>query len=120
MEAALEVMDAPWRWGHVDCCTAACDVFYRLYGIDPMRSVRGTYATRGGAARLIASYGGMKAMAATLAEKEGLVLCEPRAGAIGVTEKSLVVCVSDRTWIGKTETGFSTLRHVDTVYHVAV
>lgn len=118
MAVALDVMDAPFVWGVTDCSAAVCTVFHRLYGIDPMRSVRGTYTTPTGAARLIARYGGLAEMAAALAEREGLEACEPREGAIGVADKSLVICVSPRAWLGKTETGLSTVHHVKAAYHV--
>ena len=35
------VMSKPFAWGACDCCSAACDVFTRLWGVDPMASIRG-------------------------------------------------------------------------------
>ncbi len=118
METALDVMDRPWDWGQADCCTSACDVFYRLYGIDPMESLRGKYATEFGAMRLIAKHGGFLRMAATLADRTGLVACEPKAGAIGVSEKALVICVKPNVWLGKTLHGLGPVSEVIEAYHV--
>jgi hypothetical protein len=119
MAVALDVMDRPWVWGESDCCTAACDVFLRLYGTDPMRSVRGSYSTQVGAARLILSYGGMLRMAETLARREGLVRGTPRQGSLGVHKNSLVICVRPWVWLGKSATGMVTLQDAEVAYHVA-
>lgn len=109
--AVLDVMDRPWCWGAADCCTAACDVFERLHGIDPMRSLRGLYVTRTGAARIIAQRGGFVAMAEGLAV--GLHASIGKPGDIGVIEMdngpALAICIARRQWAGKTETGFTTV-----------
>ena len=120
MEVALDVMDRPWQWGEADCCTAACDVFLRLHGVDPMAHLRGRYATKTGAMRLIASFGGFVPMARALAEKSGLVPCEPRPGAIGATKENLVICARPCVWLGKTENGMATASlPLEVMFHVA-
>jgi hypothetical protein len=118
METALDVMDCPWEWGRADCCTSACDVFLRLYGIDPMASLRGTYSTQRGAAKAIARMGGFDQMAATLAARAGMQPVEPRVGAVGVTHEGLVICARPGVWLGKTLTGMTTVREVSAAYHV--
>ena len=119
MAVAMDVMDRPWEWGAADCCTSACDVFLRLYGTDPMAPLRGRYRTQREAQRLIAGYGGWGRMADALAAGSGLVRCDPREGAIGVSEHGLCIAVSPWAWLGKTEHGLSTLRDVERCYHVA-
>lgn len=120
MEVALDVMDRPWKWGEADCCTSACDVFLRLYGIDPMAPLRGTYRTQREAARIIARMGGFERMAATLAERAGLREVEPVAGAVGVSPDGLVICANPRIWLGKTLTGLTSTGEVSVAYHVEV
>jgi hypothetical protein len=110
MAVCMEVMDRPWEWGAADCCTAACDVFLRLYGVDPMAPLRGRYSTRLGAMRLIAREGGMLAMAEGLAARAGLVASDGRAGDIGVVafggQLALGICTGP-VWQGKSERGMA-------------
>jgi hypothetical protein len=112
MAVAMDVMDRPWQWGAADCCTAACDVFLRLHGIDPMEPLRGRYSSRLGALRLIAQEGGFLAMGDRLAARAGLVECEGAAGDIGVIRDATgVLALGIRTesgWVGKTERGLAT------------
>ena len=112
LAAALEVMDRPWRWGGADCCTAACDVFAALHGIDPMLPLRGRYASRAGALRLIAAWGGWLAMGDGLAERAGLVRADHgQPGDIGIIRDArgalaLGIC-TERGWAGKNNSGLS-------------
>jgi len=119
MEIALDVMDRPWQWGAADCCTATCDVFLRLHGIDPMRTLRGTYATKREALKIIASFGGFGSMVEALARETGLVETDARPGAIGATAESLVICARPRVWLGKTEHGLTTVPPPKVMFHVA-
>lgn len=118
MAVALDVMAAPFEWGTLDCCTASCNVFQRLYGIDPMRAVRGTYTTKRGALRLIARFGGMHQIAMAYFKREGLVPCEPREGALGVANGNLVICARPGMWFAKTLTGITTLPDAEIPHHV--
>lgn len=115
MAVALEVMDRPWQWGVADCCTAACDVFHRLHGIDPMAPLRGTYSSRLGAVRAIRARGGWLSMAEGLAAEAGLVVSDGAPGEIGLTKwhggAALVVHVGSG-WAGKTERGMQTVETV--------
>ena len=112
MAVCLDVMDRPWRWGAADCCTAACDVFLRLYRVDPMEPLRGRYSTRLGAMRLIAQEGGFLAMGNRLAERAGLVrVDDAQPGDIGVIRDgsgalALGIC-TEFGWVGKSEQGLA-------------
>ena len=117
MATCMEVMDRPWEWGAADCCTAACDVFLRLYGIDPMTPLRGRYSSRVGALRVITQEGGWQAMAQGLADRAGLVASDGRAGDIGIVrtaegDLALGICVARSVWVGKSERGLATVPKV--------
>lgn len=110
MAAVGAVMDRPWRWGEADCCTSACDVFLRLYGVDPMRALRGTYANRIEADAVIAEAGGWMAMAERLAAVTGLVSdASPRPGSIGLGDHGLMIKTT-RGWAAKSVSGFVLLQ----------
>lgn len=114
---ALDVMDRPWQWGVADCCTAACDVFARLHGLDPMEPLRGRYSTRMGALRQIARRGGWLAMGNALAARAGLQhVPTGLPGDIGIIRDAQgVLALGIRTemgWAGKTETGMATVPQV--------
>ena len=117
----MEVMDRPWQWGAADCCTAACDVFLRLHGVDPMEPLRGRYSTRLGAMRLIAQEGGFLAMGARLAARAGLAEVSGAPGDIGVVRDGLGrLALGIRTesgWVGKTERGFATVPGAVRAWH---
>jgi hypothetical protein len=120
MAVALDVMEAPWEWGYNDCCASACEVFRRLYGIDPMAHLRGTYSTERDALRIIRSHGGFSEMASILAIRSGLRPCADAIGAIGVYDKSLVICARPGVWLGKTVHGMTTVRSTEAAYHVGL
>ncbi|MDB5967340.1 MAG: hypothetical protein JWQ72_3840 [Polaromonas sp.] len=54
--------ELPFAWAYNDCCTFAADAVKAMTGADPMRSLRGRYTSRQGAARLIKAEGGLKAL----------------------------------------------------------
>ncbi|WP_118138777.1 hypothetical protein [Oceanicella sp. SM1341] len=125
---ALQVMDRPFAWGRADCCTAACDVFEALFGIDPMAELRGRYTTAAGAMRIIAGEGGFAALAERLAASAGLVpgqgagtpgalgLSAPGA-ATGPQGRALLVCIAPGAWAAKSEGGMSVLPKVERHWH---
>lgn len=117
---ALDVMAEPFEWGKSDCCTGACDVFLRLHGVDPMHDLRGRYASRQGALRIIASFGGFVPMVKAFALKLGLREGVAVPGAIGVTNESLLICAAPCAWIGKTEHGMTTVPYAEVLYHAAL
>lgn len=107
-----EVMQGPWVWGKSDCCAAACDVFARLHGRDPMKAYRGRYSTQRGALRLIARAGGFDNLAAMLAADAGLRPSGWAPGALGVANidgPALVIGVDHGLWAGRIDGGFQTL-----------
>lgn len=110
-----EIMSVRWKWGQSDCCTCACDVFHRLYGVDPMASVRG-YSDAMGAARIVRKFGGFVAMAEKLASRSGLYVSDGRTGQIGVSpvgtgqgpeKRALLICIEPGAWAGKTQLGYA-------------
>lgn len=117
MALALDVMDRPWKWGEADCVLSACDVFHRLYGIDPARGFRGTYGSALQAARVIRRMGGPESAAEAVAASCGLAAGKGAPGELGLIPVSgcrmmLTICVAPRQWAGKTETGMTTLPEV--------
>jgi len=112
MAAVLDVMAGPWVWGVSDCCSAACDVFARLHGIDPMAPLRGRFASRAEALRLIRSAGGWRPMCADLAARAGLRAGIGGAGELGLVRGggrlSLAVGVGHGMWAGRVDGGFAT------------
>jgi hypothetical protein len=118
---AIEVMERPWKWGEADCCTAACDVFMRLTGIDPMASLRGVYTTRAGAVAMIRSLGGFEQMADTLAARAGLTATNGAPGDIAVGRlldgrHVLTIGVAPGVFVGKSPSGMATVPHVTRCY----
>ena len=110
MATCMEVMDRPWEWGAADCCTAACDVFLRLYGVDPMAQFRGRYSSRVGALRIIAQAGGFIDLAQGFARSSGLVASDGRVGDFGVILTGDEMAFGIRTefgWVGKSEGGLA-------------
>lgn len=106
------VMDARFIWSKRDCCTAACDLFYRLHGLDPMASLRGAYTTRREAEAIISQSGGLVRLARGLAAKSGLQAIPPDAaepGDIGVIDnaelRALVISIGYGAWVGKAPRG---------------
>lgn len=119
---ALEVMDRPWKWGEADCCTAACDVFLRLTGIDAMAPLRGQYDTFRGAAALIQARGGFEAMCDGLAAAAGLSsVMEGAPGDLAVGSMpgdrfALTICIASSIYLGKTLTGMATIHRATRHY----
>lgn len=118
LETVEAVMLRPFEWGPCDCSSAACDVFLRLWGIDPMASVRAQYADKRGAAILISQMGGFRAMAHGLAARSGLAEGHVTGGiALSGDLRSLLICITPGHWAGKTRGGFAILRAADRGWH---
>ena len=111
MAVCMDVMDRPWRWGEADCCTAACDVFLRMHGVDPMEPLRGRYSTYREARRVISQEGGWLPMAESLASRSGLTGCAGMVGCIGVVRDArgalALGILTELGWAGKTEHGMA-------------
>ena len=112
MAAVMDIMRGPIVWGASDCSAAACDVFARLHGVDPMAPLRGLYRSERGAARLVRAYGGWIALCARLATQAGLRAGDGAPGELGLLchdgRFSLAVCVGGGLWAGRIEGGFQT------------
>jgi hypothetical protein len=85
--------EAVFCWGAHDCCLFAADALAAITGADLASDLRGKYASRLGAARLLKKHGGLRAIAdarleriPTLAAGRGdIVLIEtPEGDALGV------------------------------------
>lgn len=59
------------EWGSKDCCLMAADLVLAITGKDPAAAFRGSYSSRLGAARIVAKYGGIDALAAAIANENG-------------------------------------------------
>jgi hypothetical protein len=121
IDHVLAVMRGPIVMGMSDCCPAACDVFQRLHGIDPMAPLRGRYHTAIGAARIIARAGGFEALADDLAERAGLARCVWQPGALATavmpTGPALVIGLDQPGWwAGRCEGGYQILRDVGRIW----
>ena len=112
LAAVVDLMGGPIVWGASDCCTAACDVFARLHGVDPMAPLRGLYTTEAGAIRLIRSRGGWVRMCRGLAVAAGLRAGDGAPGELGLLcnggRFTLAVSVGAGLWAGRVEGGFAT------------
>lgn len=112
MAIALDVMSAPWVWGWSDCSSAACDVFQRLHGVDPLAPLRGRYQSAAEAKALQGD--DWPATCADLAARARLVASDGRTGDLGLVRGvhglSLAICVKDGQWVGKTLGGMRTTR----------
>lgn len=116
MAAVDDIMCQPWAWGAADCCTAACDVFMALHGVDPMALLRGRYSSRAEAARIVSSAGGFPALAEHMARRSGLVPVMAVPGAIGISHagdakgpgrRAMMICIQPGIWAGKTADGYA-------------
>ena len=91
-----ERLAAPFVWGANDCALFAADAVKAQTGTDPAESLRGTYSTQVGAARVIKRDGGLQNIAA---KALGEPLAGPllaQAGDVGIVEQNgadvLAVC----------------------------
>lgn len=112
MDAAERIMSRNFEWGSCDCCSAACDVFADLWGIDPMAQVRG-YSGEREALRLMRDSGGLNGLAAALAADAGLVDGHSIGGLalVGVAGRaSLAICIQPGLWAGKSLRGLALVR----------
>ncbi|MGZ9812646.1 DUF6950 family protein [Pseudoroseicyclus sp. H15] len=110
LDAAEEVMRGPIVWGRSDCCTAAADIFLRLWGVDPMPRLRGRFRSAGGARRAIA--GDLPAAFRAEMAAAGLRRLEERPGLIGLCRNDALfgcvaaICIRPGEWVARAEGGF--------------
>lgn len=113
---ADEVMSRPFSWGVCDCVTATCDVYLRLHGVDLLSPWRGRWTGAVSAERLVRDMGGPLACASEMARRAGLVQ-GAKTGGIGLSGRTLVVCVTPGIWVGKSKNGFGIVRTSDWAWH---
>lgn len=112
-------MSRPFAWGPADCVSAACDVFARLWGVDPLAPWRG-YRSRAGAVAILRQMGGLDALAAAMALGCGLSSGHAPGGLAlsrGPGPRSMLVCVAPGVWAGKSRNGFAILRDAGKGWH---
>lgn len=116
--SVASMMSRPFVWGPADCCTAVCDVFFRLHGFDPMAPARPLYSDAISAMRLVKSHGGMAGLLDHFAVRAGLVPGHAIGGiSLSADENSLLICIEPGLWAGKTLTGFALMRQASRGYH---
>lgn len=102
-------MRHPFKWGLRTDCTAACEAFKALHGIDPIARHEERYSTALGAARKIKKYGGYLAwckLAFDLPETT-----QPQAGDLaliysdGPFGAAMALCIQPGEYATKTERG---------------
>lgn len=112
MAEVERVMSRPFEWGPSDCCSAACDVFAALWGVDPIARLRG-YSGERAALRLMSQHGGLPALCDQIAREVGLI-CGHASGGFGLASiegrASLLICIEPGLWAGKSLRGFALLR----------
>lgn len=101
--SALEhVQNKPFVWGENDCCLFACNCVLAITGTDLARTFRG-YKNRNEAVVLIAGYGGLYKLAATIGEEHGIPevpTLQARRGDVVLFEggegPALGICIGDK------------------------
>lgn len=83
----------PFSWGQQDCCMFAADCVWAMTGSDPAFDVRGQYSDADGAARLLAKFGGVVALAEDRLGAEVPPRCAS-IGDIGVVESEGRECLA--------------------------
>lgn len=101
-----------FAWGRCDCCTFASGAFNQLWGIDPMKPLRGQYHDEAGARALIKSLDGWHRMTIALAKQAGLRRGTGDAGEIGLLATSrgpaLGIGVGAGQWAHRVDGGIAT------------
>ena len=118
LAVAEPILHQPFEWGRCDCTSAVCDIFAALHGVDPLAPWRGSYDSQRSAWRVIGSMAGAHGAFAEMARRAGLVPGEA-IGGLGLSGKSLAICVQPDMWVGKSQSGMAVIRSVDEAYHLA-
>lgn len=112
-------MSQPFDWGPADCVSAACDVFARLWGVDPLAPWRG-YASRAGAVAILRDLGSLDALAEAMARRCSLSPGHATGGLAlsrGPGPRSMLVCITPGLWAGKSRHGFAILKDAGKGWH---
>lgn len=113
--------ELPFAWGKLDCALFAADCVAAVTGVDPAADLRAAYRSEREAARLVARFGGLAALAASRLGPEvlpgqaragdvGLVPAPARrapasaAARAGLVTEQLAVC-GGPCWVAPGETG---------------
>ena len=111
--AVVAAYVGPVRPGLADCCSAPCDAFRALHGVDPMAPLRGTYDDWPEARARVRQMGGWRRMFATLARRAGLVAGQGAPGEIGLIalpgHRHLGLCVGGDWWAIRVDGGVQTV-----------
>jgi len=117
-------LSMPFAWGANDCCLFAADAVQATTGADPAAHLRGSYSTAPQAARVLATHGGVRAIATqalgqplpnpALAQR-GDVVCVPLDG-----RDTLGVVAGDGQWCAPGEHGlvYRPMAEVQTAWKV--
>jgi hypothetical protein len=114
MDAVDQVMLRPWDWaaGH-HCLGDVAEIVQRLGGPDLMARLRGRYASRRGAMRLVAGAGGLPELVARECKALGMLSGPAVPGAVatafGEAGWCVVVCIEAGHWAGKTAAGYAVI-----------
>lgn len=102
-------MRHPFKWGLRRDCTAACDAFKALHGVDPLDGCNDAYSAAIGAARILKHAGGYLAWCrATFDLPE---TTQPQAGDLALIDSAdafgaaLAICIQSGEYASKTEAG---------------
>ena len=108
-DAAFARMRQPFEWGLRSDCTAACEAFKAIHGVDPLADCADDYRTALGAARILKRAGGYLAWCrATFPMPE---TTHPQAGDLALINSAdrfgaaLAICIQPGEFAAKTESG---------------
>lgn len=125
LQAAAE---RPFVWGEHDCALFACNMVRAMTGSDPAEVFRGVYSTQTGAYRLIASYGGMAALAESVARDFGCQEVRPSMAQrgdvcvvdLGPDGNALGICAGERVAVASLlGIAFLPMKHVTRAWATA-
>lgn len=103
-----ERMAAPFEWGRNDCCLFAADAVFAITGTDPAAALRGVYGDAATGARLLASLGGLSAVAASGCGEE-IAPTQARVGDIvlGAIDRECLGVCTGATWHAPSAAGLA-------------
>ena len=100
--------ERPFQYGVFDCALFACDAIGVMTGVDPARYLRGLYATRAEARKLLAYWGGFNAIAAANQMPEIAVTTARRGDVLLMRRSALgLMALNGRQAVVLTEKGLA-------------
>jgi len=109
--AALWHLRTPFAWGLRSDCTAACEAFKALHGLDPLAQCGASYTTAIGAARILNRAGGYLEWCRNTFDMPETD--DPRPGDLALIVSAdplgsaLSICINRGEYASKSETGMS-------------